>query len=67
MNRKTWSEFPDKPAWLDRILQVTATTRNENSLQRYHFGAYFRINVIENERNAPLVGNIVPMLNKGDF
>jgi len=34
----------DKPAWLDRSFNVTATTNDENSLDRQYFVGHFRIN-----------------------
>ncbi len=51
--------FSDKPAWLDqvseakrrlRVLQVTATTNNENSLIRHHFVGHFQINLCNQAR-----------------
>jgi len=36
----------DKPAWLDRILQATATTNDENILARQYFEGDFRITLI---------------------
>jgi len=33
-----------KPAWLDRIFQATATTKDENSLKRQHFVGDFQLN-----------------------
>jgi hypothetical protein len=32
-----------KPAWLDKIVQVTATTNHGNSLKNSVFEGYFRI------------------------
>jgi len=35
-----------KPAWLDQIVQVTATTNHENSPKISVFEGYFRINYL---------------------
>jgi hypothetical protein len=36
-----------KPAWLDHIVQVTATTNHENSLKNSVFEGYFRRNPVK--------------------
>jgi hypothetical protein len=39
------SGLSSKPAWLDQIVQVTATTNYENSPKSSIFESYFRIDI----------------------
>ena len=46
----TWLSY--KPAWLDQIVQVTATTNYENSPKSSIFEGYFRTNNLFSNANG---------------